>query len=261
MKKLIIYICCLLFLVGAVTATTFTRTVPPQVNPGSSFSVTYSTNNAGGNWGVLIEDDISGGCTPEDRNFGIMTDEPSYSETKTFTAPSSGSCTFHGNYLYTGSTGTQDEIDFPDVTITIGSAPCTPNWEFTSWTPTVCPSTCSQTRTVTDSNNCGTTVGKPLTTQDCTGGSCSVPCVPDCSGKECGTDGCASNCGTCPTGETCSAGQCIEEEEKEETCEEINNCDIWQQCNDEKDDCELAGWAIMVIAFMGIMFAFSMVKK
>jgi len=256
MKKILIYICCLLFLIGAVTATTFTRTVPSQVNPGSSFSVTYNTNNAGGNWGVLIEDDVSGGCTPAERNFGIMTDEPSYSETKTFTAPSSGSCTFHGNYLYTGSTGTQDEIDFPDATITIGSAPCTPNWDCVDWS--TCSSSCTQTRVCTDTNSCGTTSGKPTTSQDCSGGSCSVPCVPSCSGKECGTDGCTSTCGTCPTGETCSAGSCVESGEK--TCEEIKGCEVYQQCNEEGDECEMAGWVWLIGGFFGFMMLMSVMK-
>ncbi|MBW2733497.1 MAG: hypothetical protein JRH20_14010 [Deltaproteobacteria bacterium] len=35
------------------------------------------------------------------------------------------------------------------------------------------------------------------------------PCVPICSGKICGDDGCRGSCGSCPTGETCLAdGQC-----------------------------------------------------
>jgi hypothetical protein len=34
-------------------------------------------------------------------------------------------------------------------------------------------------------------------------------CVPDCSGKECGDDGCGGTCGTCGSGETCSGGVCV----------------------------------------------------
>jgi hypothetical protein len=35
-------------------------------------------------------------------------------------------------------------------------------------------------------------------------------CVPACSGKSCGADGCGGECGSCASGETCSdAGQCI----------------------------------------------------
>jgi hypothetical protein len=36
------------------------------------------------------------------------------------------------------------------------------------------------------------------------------PCVPDCTGRQCGDDGCGGSCGTCPEGSICDgAGQCI----------------------------------------------------
>lgn len=35
------------------------------------------------------------------------------------------------------------------------------------------------------------------------------PCTPNCTGKECGSDGCSGSCGTCPTGETCQNGVCV----------------------------------------------------
>ena len=63
-------------------------------------------------------------------------------------------------------------------TITI-AVPCTPNWQIGAWGP--CQSNGTQTRTVTDLNNCGTNAGKPATTQVCTYGveavliSCGVP--------------------------------------------------------------------------------------
>ena len=34
-------------------------------------------------------------------------------------------------------------------------------------------------------------------------------CTPQCVGKECGGNGCGATCGTCPAGESCSAGQCL----------------------------------------------------
>jgi len=42
---------------------------------------------------------------------------------------------------------------------------CTPNWQVGNWSECV---NGQQTRTVTDSNNCGTDEGKPATTQSCT---------------------------------------------------------------------------------------------
>ena len=45
-------------------------------------------------------------------------------------------------------------------------AKCTPNWDCGSWSE--CSKSGSQTRTCTDSNNCGTNSGKPKTSQSCT---------------------------------------------------------------------------------------------
>ena len=33
--------------------------------------------------------------------------------------------------------------------------------------------------------------------------------MPDCAGKECGTDGCGGACGACGFSQQCSAGQCV----------------------------------------------------
>lgn len=48
-------------------------------------------------------------------------------------------------------------------------------------------------------------------TVDASPGDASVTdvCVPDCSGRECGSDGCGGVCGTCNRGEACSAGECV----------------------------------------------------
>ncbi len=45
---------------------------------------------------------------------------------------------------------------------------CSESWHCTAWTPSSCPESGEQTRTCTDSNNCGTRVYKPITTQTCT---------------------------------------------------------------------------------------------
>jgi hypothetical protein len=66
------------------------------------------------------------------------------------------------------------------------SPTCTPNWQCSAW------NTCSnnqQARTCTDSNNCGTTTGKPVTTQACTSciqkaEICGNGIDEDCDGKD-----------------------------------------------------------------------------
>lgn len=39
---------------------------------------------------------------------------------------------------------------------------------------------------------------------------CAGACVPSCSGRQCGSDGCGGSCGTCGSGQTCNQyGQCV----------------------------------------------------
>lgn len=35
------------------------------------------------------------------------------------------------------------------------------------------------------------------------------PCVPRCTGKRCGADGCGGSCGSCGAGEACQGGRCV----------------------------------------------------
>ncbi len=55
--------------------------------------------------------------------------------------------------------------------------------------------------------SCGT-CGSELT---CDGSGQCVACTPQCAGKQCGPDGCGGQCGACGTGEVCdSSGVCQE---------------------------------------------------
>lgn len=49
----------------------------------------------------------------------------------------------------------------------------------------------------------------PLTIGGDTQISISGVCTPDCTGKECGDDGCGGSCGICPSGENCVSGTCV----------------------------------------------------
>ena len=44
--------------------------------------------------------------------------------------------------------------------------------------------------------------------QFCSAGECMGECIPECSGRECGDDGCGGTCGKCNTGGTCEDGTC-----------------------------------------------------
>jgi hypothetical protein len=56
------------------------------------------------------------------------------------------------------------------------------------------------------SGSCGTCPSGQTCSAD---GQCQQGCTPSCTGKQCGSDGCGGTCGSCPSGQTCSAdGQC-----------------------------------------------------
>ncbi len=45
-------------------------------------------------------------------------------------------------------------------------------------------------------------------------------CTPDCTGLECGDDGCGGVCGECAAGQACEAGQCVETTLPGDTCDD-----------------------------------------
>ena len=51
---------------------------------------------------------------------------------------------------------------------------------------------------------CGACAGQTV----CQAGQCVSTCTPDCAGKACGDDGCGGSCGSCSGDEVCSAGAC-----------------------------------------------------
>lgn len=72
------------------------------------------------------------------------------------------------------------------------------------------------------------------------------PCKANCTGKECGSNGCGGSCGTCPPGEKCStAGKCISESSGDpcsaclSTCQGLPSCctGCGCLCEDECGQC------------------------
>ncbi len=55
-------------------------------------------------------------------------------------------------------------------------------------------------------DGCSGSCGTCPTGQACdANGQCQQGCTPQCTGKQCGPDGCGGSCGSCPSGQTCSA--------------------------------------------------------
>jgi hypothetical protein len=93
---------------------------------------------------------------------------------------------------------------------------CIPLWNnCTSWAPTPCTSGQSQTRTCTDSNHCGTNVGKPPETQ-----ACPTPPLPSCTESW-----------TCTGYSSCVDGQ------KTRTCTDSNHCGTVADKPDQTSTC------------------------
>ncbi len=101
----------------------------------------------------------------------------------------------------------------------------------------------------TYTNNCGKSIdcGACGINEECINGKC---CIPDCTGKTCGDDGCGGSCGGCPIGYYCDINYtCVED--CQDTCtpgvdpnrcssvgqwtQQCANCDL-DSCNEWCDD-------------------------
>ena len=100
-----------------VSGATMTRTVPSSVQPNQQFTVTYSVLGASGSWGASIVDSVSGGCTFPAGNTlkSVLLSDEGNTKTITIKAPSSGSCTFTGDYQF----GTEAIRNFQNSVVTI----------------------------------------------------------------------------------------------------------------------------------------------
>ena len=127
--------------------------------PGSTFTLTYTALGTSGDYGASVVDAVSGGCTPSNLQFVLTSPATTYQVT--MTAPSSGSCTFHGDYKY----GTFANKPFTDLTLNVCA-----------------PKTCSQL-----GKNCGSisdTCGGTLNCGTCQFGTCQsniCACTPSCT--------------------------------------------------------------------------------
>lgn len=62
------------------------------------------------------------------------------------------------------------------------------------------------------SDGCYSECGQCQEGSQCVGGLCELICQPQCANRECGTDGCGGSCGTCDEGDLCNAdGLCLPE--------------------------------------------------
>ncbi len=92
-----------------------------------------------------------------------------------------------------------------------GSAwgPCLPCDDGSNEDVAGCQSDCSGKECGSD--GCVGSCGTCSAGENCQYGTCVPgPCQPDCSGKECGSDGCTGSCGSCGRGQACEGGSCVD---------------------------------------------------
>lgn len=159
------------------------RSATPSVVPeGETFTLTYSAIGVSGGWGASIEDAVGSGCTFPSGSASyksVMLSEDGNTKSITMNAPSSkATCSFTGTYMFSDENQNYPVGSMPSFSVLI----CTPSWVTGTWS-TCTAGTCdwtskdaclesftldgTQTRTVTDSKDCGVTTGMPPTTQDC----------------------------------------------------------------------------------------------
>jgi len=93
--------------------------------------------------------------------------------------------------------------------------------------PLACPGTC-QPQCLADSgvakecgsDGCGGQCGTCEPGYDCVDGQCFPVCVPSCAGKTCGADGCGGVCGICAGNQLCTNGTCV----VPPTCSQMLTC-------------------------------------
>lgn len=75
-------------------------------------------------------------------------------------------------------------------------------------------------------DGCGASCGDCTDDDLCnSSGACVADCTPDCSGRECGDDGCGSSCGSCPGTQICNpSGDCMCQDGERD---EHGVCDMW----------------------------------
>jgi hypothetical protein len=181
----------LILILGTVYAGTMTRSLPTSVSPGQTFTLTYTVSEVSGLYGASVIDAVSGGCTPTGEHKFVLADDAQYTTTKsfTYTAPSSGSCTFSGDYQF----GTEAIKTFPQQTITVSSS----NQTNTTIVCAVNQTKCESTTYFTCLNNAW--VNKGLVSGKCGYGT-SCTANSSCKKDTCTTTVCSDSCGNSYTG-------------------------------------------------------------
>jgi len=107
-----------------------------------------------------------------------------------------------------------------------------------------CPASGDCTGKQCGDDGCGGTCGTCKESWDCTdAGQCVDECVPDCTGKTCGKDGCGGTCGDC-TGGKCQDGVCLMPCGGSVTFEGCCDHEMLHYCDNDLEmvvDCSLQG--------------------
>ncbi|MBM4370670.1 MAG: hypothetical protein FJ098_03405 [Deltaproteobacteria bacterium] len=87
-------------------------------------------------------------------------------------------------------------------------------------------------------DGCGGTCGTCAPDEECWGYLCVSDCVPECGDKECGADNCGGVCGTCPGGSWCQGGTCVADCDPDCTGKQCG----WDGCGGTCGSCPGGKW-------------------
>lgn len=202
MNKTFIFIVCLLVTLSSALALTIEEKVSATtVTPGGKILMTYTPKEYTGKVIWLVGRTVPAGFTIKPTN-GLIINEGRYGYLGFDVLPMTVELTAPGTVgTYTLTAGewgiveqlannqtAQAESTYSNIIITVSGTPvtnttCTPNWQTGAWSNAT--DACG-TRTVTDTNNCGISTGRPVTSLSCTTAKKSIcenlpPIAGDCT--------------------------------------------------------------------------------
>jgi hypothetical protein len=177
---------------------------------------TFVHNGVNVYYGVMPDQggSCAGGCGPDPSTFNNLTSVSSHELIESVTDAAVGLATVIGPPLawYDQTNGEIGDICNAEQG-SIGGYTVQKEWSNKSGAcivtgGTTCVPQC--TGKVCGSDGCSGSCGTCPSGESCNAsGQCQTSCVPACTGKQCGADGCGGSCGSCPSGQTCSSdGQC-----------------------------------------------------
>jgi len=148
-----------------------TSTVNSDIGPGDKLEFIIELSNLGKNkrYDVFLKHEIIGTEISQEETIAVETSTSKKSSVnipldiapRRYTLKTTATYGDQKAFSTTGFNIKGESLSIPK------NITCTERWQCNNWIPSVCPSNGEQTRTCSDSNNCGTIIHKPETEKSC----------------------------------------------------------------------------------------------